>query len=91
MGKAVMIEGIQEEIDATLDPLLQRAIIKKGKNYILELGGDPLDYDEKFKLFLATKLMNPHFRPEIAAQCTIINFIVTESGLEEQLLALVVN
>jgi len=25
-----------------------------------------------------TKLYNPHFRPEIAAQCTIINFIVTE-------------
>lgn len=38
-----------------------------------------------------TKLTNPHFRPEIAAQCTIINFIVTESGLEEQLLAMVVN
>jgi len=30
-----------------------------------------------------TKLYNPHFRPEIAATCTIINFIVTESGLEE--------
>jgi dynein heavy chain len=38
-----------------------------------------------------TKLTNPHFRPEIAAQCTIINFIVTEGGLEEQLLAMVVN
>ena len=37
-----------------------------------------------------TKLFNPHFRPELAAQCTIINFIVTEDGLEEQLLALVV-
>lgn len=49
------------------------------------------DYDPKFKLYLMTKLTNPHFRPEIAAQCTIINFIVTESGLEEQLLAMVVN
>jgi dynein heavy chain, axonemal len=38
-----------------------------------------------------TKLSNPHFRPEIAAQCTIINFIVTEGGLEDQLLAMVVN
>lgn len=38
-----------------------------------------------------TKLFNPHFRPETAAQCTIINFIVTESGLEDQLLAAVVN
>jgi len=72
--------------------LLQRAIIKKSKNsYQLELGGDIIDYDINFKLFLVTKLYNPHFRPEIAAQCTIINFIVTESGLEEQLLAHVVN
>jgi dynein heavy chain, axonemal len=55
------------------------------------MGGDMIDYDMNFKLFLMTKLYNPHFRPEIAAQCTIINFIVTESGLEEQLLAQVVN
>ena len=55
----------------------------KGNNYTLELGGDNIDYDPNFKLFLVTKLVNPHFRPEIAAQCTIINFIVTESGLEE--------
>lgn len=35
-------------------------------------------------------MQNPHYKPEIAAQCTIINFIVTESGLEDQLLAEVV-
>ncbi len=39
---------------------------------------------------MQTKLINPHYKPETAAQCTIINFIVTESGLEDQLLALVV-
>lgn len=90
-GKSVMIEGIQEEIDATLDPLLSRSVIKKGRNFFIEMGGEQIDYDSNFKLFLVTKLYNPHFRPEIAAQCTIINFIVTESGLEEQLLATVVN
>lgn len=65
--------------------------MKKAGNYSLELGSEVIDYDLKFKLYLMTKLTNPHFRPEIAAQCTIINFIVTESGLEEQLLAMVVN
>jgi len=35
-------------------------------------------------------LINPHYKPETAAQCTIINFVVTESGLEDQLLAMVV-
>jgi dynein heavy chain len=43
-----------------------------------------------FKLYLYTKLINPHYKPETAAQCTIINFIVTEGGLEDQLLAMVV-
>lgn len=35
-------------------------------------------------------MQNPHYIPEVAAQCTIINFIVTEAGLEDQLLAEVV-
>jgi dynein heavy chain len=34
---------------------------------------------------------SPLFRPEIQAQCTLINFIATESGLQDQLLARVVN
>lgn len=91
VGRYVLIEGIQEELDATLDPLLSRQIKKKGNSYVLELGGDPIDYDPKFRLYLMTKLFNPHYRPEVAAQCTIINFIVTESGLQDQLLADVVN
>ena len=35
-------------------------------------------------------MSNPHYKPEIAAQCTLINFIATEQGLEDQLLAKVV-
>ena len=42
------------------------------------------------RLYLQTKLANPHYPPEIAAQTTLVNFGVTEIGLEEQLLALVV-
>ena len=30
------------------------------------------------RLYLQTKLSNPHYKPEISAQCTLINFIVTE-------------
>ena len=42
------------------------------------------------RLYLQTKLANPHYKPEIAAQTTLVNFCVTEVGLEEQLLAQVV-
>ncbi|GMH57655.1 hypothetical protein TL16_g02438 [Triparma laevis f. inornata] len=89
-GDTVIIENLGESIDAVLDPILMRSIYKKGKNMFIKLGGEETQYDPQFRLYLQTKLSNPHYKPEIAAQCTLINFIVTEKGLEDQLLAKVV-
>jgi len=89
-GRCVIIENIGTEIDAMLDPVLSRSIYKKGRSLYLKLGGEEVEYDPAFQLYLQTKLSNPHYKPEIAAQCTLINFIATERGLEDQLLAKVV-
>ena len=89
-GMAVIIENIGEDIDATLDPVLSRSIYKKGSSLYIKFGGEEINYDPAFTLFMQTKLSNPHYQPEIAAQCTLINFIATERGLEDQLLAKVV-
>jgi len=45
-----------------------------------------LDFDEKFNLYMTSRLANPHFLPELAAKTTIIDFTVTQGGLEQQLL-----
>ena len=89
-GQVLMIEAIGQDIDAILDPLLSRQFVKKGKSFTVRLGAEDVELSPSFKLYLQTKLINPHYKPETAAQCTIINFIVTEAGLEEQLLAMVV-
>jgi dynein heavy chain len=73
-----------------LDPLLSKQFVKKGKILNVKIGTEDIEIMPSFKLYLQTKLINPHYKPETAAQCTIINFIVTESGLEDQLLAMVV-
>ena len=78
-----MIEASGEQIDSLLDPLLSRQFVKKGKGQTVKIGSEDIDMMPSFKLYLQTKLINPHYKPETAAQCTIINFIVTESGLED--------
>jgi dynein heavy chain len=89
-GQVLMIDSIGQEIDPLLDPLLGRQYVKKGRSHVVRIGSEDVEISSGFKLYLQTKMLNPHYKPEIAAQCTIINFIVTEAGLEDQLLAMVV-
>lgn len=88
MGHTVLLENIDETIDAVLDPLLSRQFSKRGAT--IKIGDKEVDYNPRFRLILQTKLANPHYRPEIQAQTTLINFTVTREGLEQQLLAEVV-
>ena len=52
---------------------------------IVEVGENTIPYNEEFRLFLTTKMPNPHYLPEVAIKTTIINFTVTMEGLEDQL------
>lgn len=90
VGNPVMIENMENSIDAVIAPVYSRAIIKRGKNKYIKMGDKELTLHPNFKLFMHTKLQTPHYPPEIQAECTLINFSVTQSGLEDQLLALVV-
>ena len=87
-GDPVLLENIGEQLDPVLDPLIGRNTIKKGK--YIKFGDKEVEYDNRFRLILQTKLANPHYPPEIQAQTTLINFTVTQEGLEDQLLADVV-
>ncbi|XP_010213287.1 PREDICTED: dynein heavy chain 9, axonemal-like, partial [Tinamus guttatus] len=88
-GELVLIENLEEFVDPVLGPLLGRETIKKGR--YIKIGDKECDFNPAFRLILHTKLANPHFQPEMQAQCTLINFTVTRDGLEDQLLAAVVN
>lgn len=88
-GDTVLIEDMQIHIDPVLNPLIGRETIKKGR--YVKMGDKEVEFDPKFKLILQTRLPNPHYPPEIQAQTTLINFTVTILGLEDQLLADVVN
>ena len=87
-GKKLLLENLDEDVEPVLDPLLGRVLIKKGK--AIKMGDKEVEYNHKFQLYLHTKMANPHYKPELQAQTTLINFTVTRQGLEDQLLAEVV-
>ncbi|XP_044001725.1 dynein axonemal heavy chain 12 [Aphidius gifuensis] len=89
-GKPVLIENIYEILDTPLDPIITKNIYKVGKEWYITLGEKTLLYDTRFRLYITTKLRNPHYLPEIFNKITLINFALTIEGLEDQLLGIVV-
>lgn len=86
-GTPMLIEDLQETLDPVLESvLLKRVFIQNGR-LMIKLGDVDVDYDTNFRLYMTTKLANPHFLPEICIQVSLVNFQVSRSGLEDQLLA----
>lgn len=75
------IKDIWATTDQSLNAFFFRAI---------KIGDKEVEYSANFRLILHTKLANPHYKPEMQAQTTLVNFTVTRDGLEDQLLAEVV-
>jgi len=60
-GYSALIENMGEKIDAILMPVVSRSVVKKGKNLLMKFGGKDLTLHPNFKLFMHTKLSNPHY------------------------------
>lgn len=49
-----------------------------------------IEYSDDFRFYVTTKLRNPHYLPELSTKVTLLNFMITPEGLEDQLLGIVV-
>ncbi|KAL4479549.1 hypothetical protein ABPG72_018535, partial [Tetrahymena utriculariae] len=90
-GLTLIIENIENEVDPIMDSLLERKIFTKGKTQFVNIAGTEFELSKQFKLFMTCRLVNPQFSPELSAKATIIDFTVTQSGLEQQLLGIVIS
>uniref|UniRef100_A0A3Q3RVK4 Dynein axonemal heavy chain 2 n=1 Tax=Mastacembelus armatus TaxID=205130 RepID=A0A3Q3RVK4_9TELE len=89
-GNPVLLQNVQEELDPSLNPVLNKSLTKIGGRLLLKLGDKEVEYSPDFRFYITTKLSNPHYTPEISTKTTIVNFAVKEQGLEAQLLGIVV-
>ncbi|KAG7377648.1 hypothetical protein PHYPSEUDO_011184 [Phytophthora pseudosyringae] len=90
IGAAVLIENMPEEIDPMLEPVLLKQVVKTGGVATIRLGDNTVEYDPNFRLYMTTKLRNPHYPPETCVKVNLLNFMATEEGLQDQMLGIVV-
>jgi dynein heavy chain len=86
---------------------MKQNTVRSGGVECIRLGDVFVEYSKDFRLYLATKLPNPNYAPELATkvcsvcrsavhlcltriQVTLLNFMITPEGLQDQLLGIVV-
>lgn len=89
-GFPFLFRDVDEYIDPVIDNVLEKNIIGTGNRRFVVLGDKEVDYDPNFRLYLDTKLSNPKYSPSVFGKAKIINYSVTLSGLEDQLLSVLV-
>lgn len=55
-----------------------------GPRYVVQIGEKLIDYNEDFRLFMATRNPTPFVPPDVASVMTEVNFTTTRAGLRGQ-------
>ncbi|CAF3746445.1 unnamed protein product [Rotaria socialis] len=92
VGLPLLIENVGETIESSLLPILERDSFRKTSSSMGTIRFNDVDIEcnPNFRVYFITQLNNPHYLPDICIRVTLINFTITQNGLEHQLLSLVV-
>ena len=86
-GKTLLIT----EVDGVLPllyPLLRKDLVRQGPRSVVAIGDKLVDYNEGFRVFLVTRAHTCELTSDALSLVNAVNFTVTRSGLEGQLLGL---
>lgn len=89
-GKTLLVEDLSE-LNGMFFPMLRNEITRIGARKVFLIGEKIIDYNEGFRLILSTKDVTMHLHPNARDALNIINYSITKSGLEMQLLSILVN
>ena len=89
-GKILIIQEI-DQVEPALFPLLRKDFLRQGPRCVVQIGEKMVDYNENFRIFMLTRNPFVSIPPNAAALISVINYTVTRSGLEGQLLSIIIN
>ncbi len=87
-GRRLIVQEC-DGVPAFLTPVIRKDCLCAGQRQVVEIGERQVDYNNEFRIFLMTRDDNPLITPDMAALINTVNFTITRSGLEDQLLAIV--
>lgn len=88
-GKTLIILEI-DSVEPFLYPLVRKDLLRQGPRFVVSLGEKVIDYNENFRLILVTRNPSPPLPPDALAIINVVNFTVTKSGLQGQLLGVTI-
>ena len=87
-GFTLFVMGITDTIPQVLDPLVSRDTFTHGGETYVTLGDNAIKWLDSFRCVLHCGTQNARFTSEMASRMNIISFEVSEKGLSEQLVGL---
>ena len=85
-GHSLIYENVGEELAQSIAPIYKKEFYSMGKQTFVNINKNQIEVNENFKLYIITQLPKPHYLPEICVALTLVNFTVTEEGLQDQML-----
>ena len=76
-GYSILLENVEETLEPSIDSVLQKQTYEEDNRILIRVGDKKIDYDKNFKMYITTKMANPHYLPEIYIKVTVINFSIT--------------
>lgn len=81
-GTTLLLENVGEELDPLLEPVLLKLTFQQGGTTCINLGDNVIEFSPDFRLYITTKLRNPHYLPAVSLS---VEEGVVVAGLNNQL------
>ena len=87
-GYPILVQDV-EKIDPIMNSLLNKEIHKQSGRNLIRIGDQEIDFSLTFNMFMVTRDSSCHFTPDLCSRVTFLNFTITPSSLQNQILDIV--
>lgn len=87
-GYPILVQDV-EKIDPIMNSLLNKEIHRTGGRNLIRIGDQEIDFSLTFNMFMVTRDPSCNFTPDLCSRVTFLNFTITPSSLQNQILSII--